>query len=146
MSIQKLDSLQQKYYQWNIFLLTVSNSMKKCLRSKCRNLAASRQKFGHIFTFFGSRYYGTNRPVEYYRGSLMRKFLAIKINCTLNMYFPRPRLKRRSPGLAPDRGTREGGSRNSRFCHFFVGRGFDPRLEQKWKSAVFFFFLLFLCK
>ena len=79
-------------------------------------------------------------------GSEMRKFSAIKINCTLNMYFPRPRLKRRSPGLAPERGTREGGSRNSRFCHFFVGRGFDPRLEQKWKSAVFFFFLLFLCK
>ena len=74
----------------------------------------------------------------------MRKFLAIKIDCTLNMYiFPRPRIKRRSPGLAPERGTREGASRNSRFFHFFVGRGFDPRLEQKNEKVLFFLFFYF---
>jgi hypothetical protein len=47
----------------------------------------------------------------------------------IDMYFPRPQLKRRSPGLALEPGTREGASRNSRFSHFFVGRGFDSRLD-----------------
>jgi len=60
----------------------------------------------------------------------MRKFSAIKINCTLNMYFPRPRLKRRSPGLAPERGRGKADRETAVFA-IFVGRGFDPRLEQK---------------
>jgi hypothetical protein len=38
----------------------------------------------------------------------------------IDMYFPRPQLKRRSPGLALEPGTREGASRNSRFSLFFL--------------------------
>jgi hypothetical protein len=67
----------------------------------------------------------------------MRKFLAIKINCTLNMHFPRPRLKRRSPGLAPERGTREGASRNSRFCHFLKVVGSNPGWSKNEKVLFF---------
>jgi hypothetical protein len=47
----------------------------------------------------------------------MRKFLAMNVNCTLNMYFPHPRLKRRSPETA--------------VLPFFEGHGLKPRLEQK---------------
>jgi len=47
-----------------MFLLTASQMMKKCLRSNCRNLTASRSKFGNIFAFFESRYSSTNKPVE----------------------------------------------------------------------------------
>ena len=86
------------------------------------------------------------RRSPYHRVSLMRKFLAIKFNCTLNMHFPRPRLKRRSPGLAPERGTREGASRNSRFCHFFEGHGFKPGWSKNEKVLFFLDFLLFLRK
>ena len=71
------------------------------------------------------------------RGSSMRKFLAIKINCTLNTYFPRPRLKRRTPGLAPERGTREGVSRNSRFCHFLKVVGSNPGWSKNEKVIIF---------
>jgi hypothetical protein len=61
----------------------------------------------------------------------MRKILAIKINCTLNMYFPRPRLKRRTFLDWPPSGGRGNVHETVVFAIFFVGRGFDPRLEQK---------------
>ena len=81
-----------------------------------------------------------------YRPSHMRKSLAIKINSTLNMYFTRLPPRPVKPGLVPELGTRVEAKNDSRFCHFFDGRGFKPGLEHETKKCSFFFFLLFLRK
>ena len=75
----------------------------------------------------------------------MRKFLAIKIDCTLNMYiFPRPRLKRRSPGLAPERGGRGKAHRETAaFSIFLLVVGSIPGWSKKMKKYCFFIFLFF---
>ena len=98
-----------------------------------------------VFRFLNSK--ATKRSIRYaladppyHRHSHMRKFSAIKINCTLNIYFPR--LATQAPhfsGLASERGTRER-AWNGRFCHFFGGRGFKPGRGHETKKCYFFFF------
>ena len=67
----------------------------------------------------------------------MRKFLAIKINCTLNTYFPRPRLKRRTFLDWPPSGGRGKAYRETAAFAIFEGHGFIPRLEQN-EEVLFF--------
>ena len=86
------------------------------------------------------------RRSPYHRGSLMRKFLAIKINCTLNMYFPRLPPKLLKLGQVPCRGNESGGNFDIRFCHFFDVVGSNPVWCMKRKSAFFSFFLFFFAR
>ena len=86
------------------------------------------------------------RRSPYYRPSYMRKFLAIKINNTLNMYFPRLPPKLLKLGQVPCRGNESGGNFDIRFCHFFDVVGSNPVWCMKRKSVFFFFFSFFLRK
>ena len=74
----------------------------------------------------------------------MRKLLAIKIQYNSYMYFPRLPPRPVRPGPVPELGTRVEAKFDIRFCHFFGGFGFKPRVVQKVKKCSFFFFLVFL--
>jgi hypothetical protein len=76
----------------------------------------------------------------------MRKILAIKINNTLNIYFPRLPPKLLKLGQVPCRGNESGGNFDIRFCHFFDVVGSNPVWCMKRKSAFFFFFLFFFAR
>ena len=56
------------------------------------------------------------------------------------MNFPRLPPRPVKPGLVPELGTRVEAKNDSRFCHFFYGRGFKPGLEQNEKMLFFFLF------
>ena len=76
----------------------------------------------------------------------MRKFLAIKIQCNSYMYIPRLPPRPVKPGQVPVLGTRVEAKIDIRFCHFFDGLGFKPRVEQKVKKCSFLLFSFFLRK
>jgi len=76
----------------------------------------------------------------------MRKFLAIKINCTLNMYFPRLPPKLLKLGQVPDVGTRADAALTSGFAIFWMVVGSNPAWGMKRKSAFFSFFFFFFAR
>ena len=71
----------------------------------------------------------------------MRKLLAIKINYSLNIYFPRLPPRPVRPGPVPKLGTRVEAKFDIRFCHFFGGFGFKPGPVHATKKCCFSFFL-----
>ncbi len=69
----------------------------------------------------------------------MRKFLAIKINCTLNMYFPRLPPKLLKLGQVPDVGTRADAALTSGFAIFLLVVGSIPGWSKNEKVLFFSF-------
>jgi len=137
-----LDPLCDKWEKWFFLIFSLFLQLKWALKRrlawlKCDFLLAGLRKEA---VDFACTYLPTTG------GSEMRKFSAIKINCTLNMYFPRPRLKRRTFLDWPPSGGRGNVHESVVFAIFLVVVGSNPGGAMKQKSAIFSFFFLFFTR